>query len=265
LKQLFHIGNQDTNGANELLLLRLGEKHASYAFVDTNLNVASELGYYSTAEWTKDELHALAFSLDLKIRTPQKVQVGLDHSTAFIAPANISSAVMTAMHSFSSSEIILQEQAPGWQQINVFVIPQLLQHWVNEQFPDAGCVHQLTCMMKLVPSTSQQGTLIVDLREKEFQLLCGKKGQLLLSKEFPYENHEDVIYYLLQTCRQFELSQEDVELKLSGLIDKGSVLFKELYQYFIKVELRNPGWKLPDSDLPSHFFTSLNDLAACAS
>jgi hypothetical protein len=52
---------------------------------------------------------------------------------------------------------------------------------------------------------------------------------------------------------------------LSGLIDKQSALYKELYQYFINIEFSEAGWNMAGTEYPAHFFTSLNDLAQCVS
>jgi hypothetical protein len=263
LKQLFHIGDAQQAAAARFLLLRIGEKHASYAFTDSKAQIAYELGYCSTDEWTLEELNKL--NAQLVSRIPGKVQIAIDYPEAFIAPANVPATMMTSIYAVSSSDLILHEQVPGWQNINVFIIPKILQQWVNDNFPEAGCLHQLTAMMRWVPSSSADGAIYLDLRENDMQLLCARSGQLLLSNDYDYASPEDVLYYLLKCREQFGLSQETVELKLSGLIDKKSALYKELNQYFIHIEFREASWQLPASELPAHFFTSLNDLALCVS
>jgi hypothetical protein len=72
----------------------------------------------------------------------------------------------------------------------------------------------------------------------------------------------DVVYYLLNICQKFGLSQEATHLSLSGLIDKDSALFKDIYQYFSDISF-NEGVSLND-DYPAHYFTSIYQLAACA-
>jgi hypothetical protein len=42
-------------------------------------------------------------------------------------------------------------------------------------------------------------------------------------------------------------------------------LFNALYQYFTHISFRLPNWDFPSGQHPSHFFTSLNDLALCGS
>ncbi|HNA96743.1 MAG TPA: DUF3822 domain-containing protein, partial [Chitinophagaceae bacterium] len=65
--------------------------------------------------------------------------------------------------------------------------------------------------------------------------------------------------------QQFSLSQQTVSVRLSGLIDKQSALYKDLYQYFREITFREAGWHTVEPEYPAHFFTSLNDLAPCVS
>jgi Protein of unknown function (DUF3822) len=85
----------------------------------------------------------------------------------------------------------------------------------------------------------------------------------LLAQTYSYTAPEDIVYYLLRIVQQFALSAEEVTVILSGLIDKESALYKELYQYFLQIELRSVSWNT--GDYPAHFFSSLNDLARCES
>jgi hypothetical protein len=73
-----------------------------------------------------------------------------------------------------------------------------------------------------------------------------------------------VAYYLLKICYAFELSQQEVYLILSGLVEKSSNLFAELQQYFAHIHFaQRPEISLPQTSHPHHYFTSLYNLAAC--
>ena len=90
-----------------------------------------------------------------------------------------------------------------------------------------------------------------------------------MAQTYYYLKPEDVIFNLLKTCNRFSFSQDDVLLKVSGLIERQSALFKELYQFFLRIEFRNaPDWgsiSTGEVAYPAHYFTTLNDLAQCAS
>ena len=116
----------------------------------------------------------------------------------------------------------------------------------------------------------QEGSsMIVDFKTDSFSVVARQNGSLLLAQIFNYTSAADVLYYLLKICKQFSLPQNEVHVFLSGLVDKQSAMFKELYQYFLNIQfasLQNQV-KLGESfnDYPEHYFTSLSRLAACVS
>lgn len=262
LKQLFHLGDQSSNQKAARLLLRMGEYWAAFAYTDEQVTLVYEMGYFSVEDWTETELNWLSDRLFLPA---DKVQIGLDHGCGMLVPSTVPGSVMNTVYEIPEGHMVVQEPVNGWQLNTVFSIHPLLQKWINDKFPNAGTIHQLSAMMKFVPASTEQGTIYLDIRQKDLHLLATAGGKLLLSQAYDYVGHEDVLFYLLRTCQQYGLSQEAITLKVSGLIDKESALYKELYQYFLHLELREPGWQLPSSDIPAHYFTSLNDLFLCVS
>ena len=79
----------------------------------------------------------------------------------------------------------------------------------------------------------------------------------------------DVLYYLLKICSGFSISQKEVKLVLSGFLEKQSLLYRELYNYFVRVSFQ----QIPDfiklsrsfNEYPAWFFSSLFNLATCVS
>jgi hypothetical protein len=114
-----------------------------------------------------------------------------------------------------------------------------------------------------VIAATEEGNMYVDFRPDDFTVLLVKSSRLLLAQTYTYSTPEDVVYYLLKICAQLGLSQQELQLQVSGLIDSDSALYKELYQYFLNIEFRESGWQ--GNEYPAHFFTTLNDLARCAS
>jgi hypothetical protein len=117
--------------------------------------------------------------------------------------------------------------------------------------------------LEQVVTQDEKGYMDIDLRKEEFVLMVTKADRLLLLQAYQYATPGDVLYYLLKACHHFLLDQNEVTVRLSGLIDINSSLYNELYQYFINIGFREATWQAPPADLPAHFFTSLNDLARC--
>jgi hypothetical protein len=109
--------------------------------------------------------------------------------------------------------------------------------------------------------------ILVDFKNGHFSAIVIKEGRLQLVQTYPYVEKADVLYYLIKICSTFSISQRKVKLILSGLIERQSALFKELYSYFVDVSFKsNPAsLKLPFAfrQYPEHFFSSLFNLAVC--
>jgi hypothetical protein len=94
-----------------------------------------------------------------------------------------------------------------------------------------------------------------------------KNGELQLMRSFEYETSEDVAYYLLNICEQFNVDCEKLILTISGLIDDHSTMFAELEKYFLLIQLnqRPADFKYSPAfdEYPPHFFTSIFNAALC--
>jgi hypothetical protein len=87
---------------------------------------------------------------------------------------------------------------------------------------------------------------------------------LQLFQNYPYATPADVLFYILSVCEAQLVSPAEVSVVLTGLLEKDSALFKELWQYFAHIELREAEFMADDLPFPQHYFTTLNDLLLCA-
>jgi hypothetical protein len=167
------------------------------------------------------------------------------------------------VHGVAPLQNIISENSPEWQLNTIYAIPQEIQQFLNRRYPSASFRHFSTLSLKNLAASNSPGLLQVDIFVDEFELTVVNQNKLILSERYEYASPNDVIYQLLKVCSIYSISQYEAQLNISGLVDKDSALFKELYQYFIKIDLRNASWNHPD--YPAHFFTVLNDIARCAS
>jgi len=94
-------------------------------------------------------------------------------------------------------------------------------------------------------------------------------GKLQVIRYLPYQTATDAAYHLLHTARQHGKDAADIRVRLSGMIEKQSPLFNELYSYFPNILFDDIGplWTLPEgmSAYPEHYFSHLTTLATCVS
>lgn len=203
----------------------------------------------------------------------KEVRICYDHARSAFIPiehfdnAN-AKALLDIMHGSDGRSEVISEMVNEWQLYNVYAVPVDVQEWITRRFPSAKCRHHFTLGVKTLNGDIPD-RLLIDIHTDEFSFIATKEDKLLIAQTHEYSSPEDILYYLLKTCHQFSLSQEKVQLQVSGLIEKESQLYREMAQFFINVDFREPAWEVPltngESDHPAHFFTTLNDLARCAS
>lgn len=268
MKQLFHIESSSSKNEQPVLSLVFGEKHGSFGITDKTGNELFELGYCAAEEWNSDSLTGFFSSYPCLQGQFYRILIAYEYPQAAFIPSSGNeidgSALLKTMFGKVNGRNVISELIPEWQLNNIYSVPAAVQQWLNNKYPTANFHHRYSIAIKNAGSATENGTLIADFRTDDFTLLAIKNSRLLLASAFEYTTPEDVTFYLLKTCKQFSLSQKEVRLQLSGLIDKQSALYKELYQYFINVEIREASWNT-GNEYPAHFFTSLNDLARCAS
>jgi hypothetical protein len=88
-----------------------------------------------------------------------------------------------------------------------------------------------------------------------------------LLQTYGYDTPDDVSWHLLDLCSRFNLDNQQVLLRISGLLDEQSVLYQELLKYFLKTEWEAlPGNKSLHKVFeayPSHYFSPLLNMALC--
>ena len=274
MKQLFHIAAGEGNeSVQPVLSIRLGEKHCCFSVTDFISKELKSLAYYTSDEVNDiflqelfaahPELNAAFYQVLICYDYPQSSFVSLKEYK--YEDTNL---LLNAMYGLNGTATILSELIAEWQLYNVYAVPKNVQDWVSKKFVARKHWHQYSVSIKNINPGTVGGSLLVDLRKDDFTVLATDNNKLLLAQTFLYSTPDDVLYYLLKICEQFELSQKEVHISLSGLVDQQSALYRELYQYFLHVEFRDAGWTIPasaNSESPLHFFTSLNDLSRCAS
>lgn len=268
LKKIFEIAKEDSREIIQPVLhIRVGEKHFSCATTDLASGELKGLFYWTAGEMNSSTL-ADIFTQQGDVNTSfYQVKLCYDYPGNMLLPSagfrQEEAGLLKPF--FPGTAVTITEQVPAWQLYNVYSVPKDVHDLFTSRFPSVQCWHQATVGLRNMNAASAEGCFQVDIRHNEFLVIAAKGGALLLAQPFEYSTPEDVLYYLLKIARQFSLSQNQLQVELSGLIDKQSALYKDLYQYFANISFRDADWKMNDPGYPAHFFTSLNDLSRCVS
>jgi hypothetical protein len=252
--------------------MQIGDRHTSFAISGNSASELYSLAYYAADEMTADLLGEISSSHPELHSSFSEIHLSYDHPRSVLVPqpfinTDLAETVLNTMYGHAAGVSVISERVNEWQLNNVYAVPNDIQEWTGRMFPAHSYRHNYTLAMGMM-SADPADHILIDIDNDEFAFIVVKDGKLQIAQTLYYSSPEDVLYYLLKTCNQFSLSRGDIQLFLSGLIEKESQLFKELYLNFLHITFREPTWKIPaieEKEYPTHFFTSLNDLARCAS
>jgi hypothetical protein len=183
---------------------------------------------------------------------------------------NITAGLVELMHGDLNRGVILSEKVSGCSQYNVFRVPSDIHGMFQRHFARGKYWHYYSLWMECRQKQNGQrveGLSVIFYPRRILVALTGN-GQVQLFQSFEYEAAEDVAYYLLNICRQFDKSPETIPVGMSGMIDESSTMYNEILKYFGQAELEPfspPPGVTALEEYPSHFFSPLLKLATCVS
>ena len=258
------------NPANSILLMIAGERHCSFAVMNYLSKELVEYGYYTSADDENDYKSFFEGIESLNNRYYQTA-IGYDANESVQIPSVIykyedGQLHLDATYGKKVHTTVVSENVPGWNLYNVYRLPAALHSAISWKFLSAKSWSIYSVLLK-DQSSKIDGAMFIDFKTAEFSVVIIKSNKLLLAKTFSYATPDDVLYYLLKCCQQLNISQQTVRLSLSGLIEKDSSVYRELYKYFINLEFESlpADIKLAEAltEHPPHYFSSISKLAAC--
>jgi len=271
LKQLFHIKSDHPVEADQsILLLEAGEGHCCFGILNNSTQELTEYAYY-IAQKPEEDLVTEIFEQTGLSSAFRQCAVNYNNAESILVPESHykpedEQLLLRAICGINDKSIVKSGHLHRWKLYNVFRIPQYLHELLSHKFGEGNSWHNYSVQLKSIPD-EKDDTLFVDFRTEEISVIVLKKNILQLVQTFTYSVPADVLYYLLKICRQFSLSQQEVKVDLSGLIEKDSAIYRELYKYFLHLNFASiPGEiKLARafSEFPAHYFSSICKLATC--
>ncbi len=160
---------------------------------------------------------------------------------------------------------ILTDEIEKKQIMNVYRANNPLVMVLNKFFPHAKYCHSGSLQLQLF--IQMEDTLHCIVYNRQIKILFYKNGKLQLLQYYAYGTAADMLYCLLNICSQHDVSPATVRLIMYGLIEQNSNLYKEIYNYFLNVEMAS----LPEAislseeikQHPPHFFAHLIIPALC--
>ncbi|MGZ5247380.1 MAG: DUF3822 family protein, partial [Flavitalea sp.] len=178
---------------------------------------------------------------------------------------NVDRALTQLIHGNVQKGLILQEEVPGKEMVNVYRVSKELQNFVEQQFKPSVYRHAYSIIAS--SELTDENLLQVRFYNDRFTAVLWKSGQLQMVQSFTYQSPEDVSYNLLSIAENFEVSPEVLKIEVSGLLDEHSSLYLELNKFFLHIEAAKASDKIDTGELladyPEHYFSPMLNFAVC--
>lgn len=179
--------------------------------------------------------------------------------------STLGETILELISGSNNREVVLSDKVSGWQVQNFYRVPADWMQVIEKKWQNASVFHYSSLFLETTSTETENsnGALRVVFFQSFFLVVLQINGALQLMQSYEYQSPEDISFYLLSICKQFNLDQESVSIQLSGMIDPASALYAELAKYFLNMEWESADLKNVPSDLPEHYFSPLLRMSSC--
>ncbi len=136
---------------------------------------------------------------------------------------------------FQEDSRIVFDELKNNDAINIYYIPNLVIQKAKDFWPNVNIMHFSSALIESLSINFKNkvgpDTMFVNLQTGCFDIVYFKENKLHYYNSFDFRTKEDFIYFLLITIDQLMLNPEDVNVILSGDIDKTSDAYRMINQY----------------------------------
>ena len=274
MKAVFEILPDSVDAGKSILVCEISNEGFSYAIKNTRQNtyVALALFHFDKSAKSIDYGQVLQNTIQKQLLLSgnfKKVFIMYSFGESVLIPVALYSSpenknVLNLIHGDIENDVsILTDIIVDNGIYNTYRVPAPIFKVFKSKFPDAVNRHQYSVLLEQLPA--KEDKLFIIFYPQKIVLKLDKNGRTELINSFYYNNAEDVSYILLNVCKQFEV--ENIPIEVSGLIEKDSALYKEIYKYFESVSFASlPAGSSYSEEItqhPSHYFSHIFAVDPC--
>jgi hypothetical protein len=241
LKSVLEILPVDLDVHKCTLLFEISNEGFSYAIKDDDNAYIGVAVFHSTKSWGADE-----YSIILKNELQQhsllsenfkKVYLMYSFEESVLIPFSLYNSlentnVLNLIHGDLQSNVSILTDVIAENRIyNCYRIPTPVLKVIKSKFPDAVNRHQYSVLLKQV--SPEEDKLLIIFYPKKVVMMLHTNGITQFINTFSYDTANDVLYIMLNTCKQFEV--ENIPVEITGMLEMNSSLSLEIQKYFSPV------------------------------
>ncbi|SIN98431.1 DUF3822 family protein [Chitinophaga niabensis] len=263
------------------LLVLIGSGTFSYAVLAPNTRKFLALKSYSyqpkTLAVADLEMIEQIFDADKLLFTAFKeVLLAFDSPDSTLVPeplfaGQLKKDYLHTAHLERMQEAVLTDSLPDLGMVNVYATDKDILGFLRKEFSSDRVVHAHSALLKSYKQDRDimfsDGVVFIEVQQQQFALTIYAAGKLLLQQQLPYRSGLDIVYYIVNSLRQLELTELQAKIKLGGALTKDSQVYQELNRFLPRLDWVNK----PEgflyigkmNEVPAHHFHNLYALALC--
>jgi hypothetical protein len=204
------------------------------------------------------------------------VKIGFDGKKTTLVPAGLfdpdeKEHYLALNYKQSTNEQIFCDHLMPLDAWQIFTIPESILETTNEFFPKSKVIHISSLLIESVwinyKNRINSPHVFLQVREHLVDLMIFDGRQMTYFNTFPFQNPEDVAYYLIFVMEQMNFNPETVPLVLLGNVSPGENLYELLLRYVRHIETgrRNESYRYSYmlNQLPPHAYFPLLNFFSC--
>jgi len=273
LKLSYFIQGAIPDTDNSDLYIEISTQGLSYIILDRGICIALVIYHFEAG--TSDDtaagyIHQVIKDQPILLQKFKSIHIIYSYVPAVLVPQAFinnmdNNAILELVYGDDSERVTRTDFLYRYAIQNVYGVPSVVEMVMTRYFGVAEFTHIFSLLPDVV---KEHGNFLYCIFSAgNLKALLIKEGKIQVIQNFKYTTPEDVAYQLLNLCHRFEVSANEVVIRLSGMIDINSALYNELYKYFLLLEFEKlPGqFEYPQEikQYPDHYFSHLFSIAAC--
>ncbi len=165
-----------------------------------------------------------------------------------------------------NQELLLTNETAGIEAVSLLSVPQDIYTVLNERFKNIQWSHWHEHIVSAV--AGEQARITLSFFLNTFSLAIEKKGNWQLVQTYKYNTPEDVLYFVLQSFKQYDIDASLCQVQVDGLVNQDSAMIQLLYQYIPHLEwAQQLQFEYPPTadPTPVHTFALTDRILTCVS
>jgi len=274
MKAFFEILPESVDAPNCVLVCEISNEGFSYVIKNDEQNKYVAAAMYQFEKEIDDDdhagtLHDVITTHPMLAGNFKKVYIVYSFAESVLIPFALYSSlenenVINLVHGdIQSNTSILTDLITQRGVYNAYRVSTPICNVIRSHFHDACEMHQYSVLLK--QAVPKEDSLHIIFYPQRMVVKLDKKGRTEVINSYCYNIAQDVSYILLNACKQFDV--ENIPVTVSGLIEKDSILYKEIYKYFETINFASLpaefNYAESITQQPSHYFSHIFAIDSC--